>query len=127
MSEYPDIMTSVQASKYLNIGLNSLYQLVAIGKTEEDYKPSERLAREHSTYLFNHGHGVELTGKTYWSAYNAITEYVDHVSVLRQDGKLKKTGSMSAIFGQGAMVKREALRILTRWAIGVGVAIRADE
>ncbi|MCX8130910.1 MAG: helix-turn-helix domain-containing protein [Clostridia bacterium] len=32
MNEYPDIMNSKQACKYLSIGMNSLYQLVATGR-----------------------------------------------------------------------------------------------
>ncbi len=80
-----------------------------LGITREEYKPSEQLARDHVLWLVEHGHGSELVGKTLWGVYNAITEYVDHVSVMRKDGKKKQNGSLTAIFGAGASIKSRAM------------------
>lgn len=70
-------------------------------------------AREHSMWLLHHGKG---TGLTAWGAYNAVTEYIDHVSILKQDGGLTKNGFETAAFGYGAAQKRMALDMaLERW------------
>lgn len=86
-------------------------EALALGKNIEEMKPSEQLAREHTLFLFENGHGTEIEGVrgTAWASYNACAEWVDHCSVLRQDGQKKKTGAMSAVFGSGAIVKRRAL------------------
>lgn len=47
-------------------------------------------------------------GNTVWGAYNAVTEYVDHVYVSRQDGTPKKNGAQSALFGGGAVIRNTA-------------------
>jgi phage/plasmid-like protein (TIGR03299 family) len=89
-------------------------QLAELGIREEEYKPSERLAREHVTFLFESGNGANLAGSTLWGFYNAITEYVDHVMVMRKDGKKKTNGAMTALFGAGAAIKEKALELCLR-------------
>jgi phage/plasmid-like protein (TIGR03299 family) len=66
-------------------------------------------AREIVLDLLKSGQGAELAGQTAWGAYNAVTEYVDHVSVNTKAGKARVNGAQSAAFGAGADLKRRAL------------------
>lgn len=93
----------------------------------EDYKPSEQLAREQSLYLFEYGHGTELASGSAWTAYNAVTEWIDHVSVMRQDGKKKINGSMNVLFGNGALTKRRALDIALKMFLPQHEEARAED
>lgn len=92
-------------------------QLLDLNISEENYKPSERLAREHVMFLFENGNGSQLSGRTLWGWYNAVTEYVDHVSVMRKDGKKKQGGAMTALFGTGAAIKQKALDLAIKQII----------
>ncbi len=49
--------------------------------------------------------GADIAGKTAWGAYNAVTEYVDHVKNYRGD-KLQ-----SVWFGRGADLSRKAFKV----------------
>jgi hypothetical protein len=55
--------------------------------------------------------GADGTGSTAWGAYNALTEYFDHVrpAQTKSDGALAKANE-SAIFGSGAAMKALALQ-----------------
>jgi phage/plasmid-like protein (TIGR03299 family) len=79
-------------------------------------------AREVITQLFHYGKGAQLAPSSAWTAYNAVTEYVDHVSVLRKDGKLRSGGAQSAIFGLGADTKRRALDVALEMFVNIPVA-----
>jgi phage/plasmid-like protein (TIGR03299 family) len=61
-------------------------------------------------FLFEEGRGNQLppVKGTLWAAYNAVTEYVDHVRGLRPDGKLRHNWAESALFGPGERIKRRA-------------------
>lgn len=73
-------------------------------------------AREAVLELLSVGRGHELAEGTAWGALNAVTEYVDHVSVNRRDGKPRSGGAQSALFGAGADVKARALDLaLDMW------------
>lgn len=65
--------------------------------------------------LLAHGKGADLSGKTAWGLYNAVTEYVDHVKpaeVSRDSASAtRKANAISgAIFGQGDALKVKALQ-----------------
>jgi phage/plasmid-like protein (TIGR03299 family) len=91
-------------------------QLAEMQILREDYKPTEEHYRRNSLFLFQNGNGHELAGSTAFGAYQAITELVDHAAVMRLDGKRKTQGSMSALFGTGAVTKKRALEIARqRW------------
>lgn len=55
--------------------------------------------------------GSNESGTTAWAAYNAVTEYFDHVrpAESKSEGGLKRA-NQSALFGQGASIKLDALR-----------------
>lgn len=62
--------------------------------------------RDMVAYLLNNGKGA--AGETVWGAYNAVTEFVDHVYVSRQDGTYRTHGAQSALFGGGAQIRDRA-------------------
>lgn len=116
-------ITLEEASAYLG-------QVFRLRDREEDKKLSQMLskkgaqehegrlskvfdAREYSMWLLDNGKG---TGRTAWGAYNAVTEYIDHVSILKKDGHLTKNGFETAAFGYGAYQKQKALDFaIDRW------------
>lgn len=56
--------------------------------------------------LYETGQGAEMTRGSLWGAYNAITEYVDHVKFVNKDGKSVKLGKIW--FGKGERLKQAA-------------------
>lgn len=66
---------------------------------------------EKVTECFESGAGHELAGKTLWGAYNAVTEYVQHV---RGNDAAKRLDS--AWFGQGDKVNVRALSLALKRA-----------
>ena len=65
--------------------------------------------RETLRYLLDHGKGSELAGRTAWGAYNAVTEYVDHVYPITQNGTISATRQQSILFVSYQKVKDAAL------------------
>lgn len=61
-------------------------------------------------HLFEKGRGNELrqVRGSLWAAYNAVTEYVDHVRGVRHDGNLRRNWEESALFGSGDVLKQRA-------------------
>lgn len=72
----------------------------------------ERTRRVHDTflYLFHEGRGNQLrqVKDTAWAAFNAVTDWADHVNPVTQGGKLKATGLENALFGSGDRIKQDA-------------------
>ncbi len=75
-----------------------------IAKAETSDTNRER--QEVCAYLMEHGKGA--AGPTVWGAYNAVTEYVDHVYPYRADGGERKNGMQSAVFGGGSVIRQKA-------------------
>ena len=71
-----------------------------------------RVQEIHKTlaHLFEKGRGNELpqVRGTLWAAYNAVTEYSDHVRGVRKDGTPRRNGEEVALFGSGHALKRRA-------------------
>lgn len=63
------------------------------------------------------GKGIELAPGTAWSAFNAITEYIDHVRPAEAKApRTIKQANQSALFGANAKVKARALELALRVA-----------
>jgi hypothetical protein len=63
------------------------------------------------------GKGVEFAPGTAWSAFNAVTEYIDHVRPAEAKAALTiANANQSALFGANAQVKQRALVLATRLA-----------
>jgi len=87
----------------LNWYLETLFPDPDIG-----FKRNRRASiREKCIELFETGLGTKETPDTLWKAYNAVTEYVDHV---RNEGNAEAR-VRSAWLGQGAMLKEYALKV----------------
>jgi hypothetical protein len=85
-------------------------QLSRAGAAEHEGRLSKVFdAREQTIWLLSNGRGMDKTGRTVWGAYNAVTEYIDHVSILKKGGGLTKNGFETAVFGYGAYQKSKAL------------------
>jgi hypothetical protein len=54
----------------------------------------------------DHGVGSQLTGQTYWSAYNAVIEYLNYFRGKTQDNTLS-----SQWFGASAQANKRALDV----------------
>lgn len=65
--------------------------------------------------LFENGRGANIPGVqgTYWGAYNAITEYLQH-----ERGRSAEKRLDSAWFGQGATLNQRALQVALKMAVG---------
>lgn len=63
--------------------------------------------------LFDHGKGSTIPGVagTAWAAYNAVTEWTDHVYPVTQNGSVSAARQESALFGSYADVKTRALEL----------------
>lgn len=66
--------------------------------------------QETFAYLFHEGRGSELrTAKgTAWGAFNAVTEWIDHVNPVSKRGEIKSNGFENALFGAGDTLRQHA-------------------
>jgi phage/plasmid-like protein (TIGR03299 family) len=62
-------------------------------------------------YLFENGRGSKEAGRTYWGAYNAVTEYLNYFRGRTQDNTLS-----SLWFGEGSRISRLALTTALKMA-----------
>jgi len=63
------------------------------------------------------GKGIDFAPSTAWAAFNAVTEYIDHVRPAEvRSPRLIKQMNESAIFGNNARLKQKALVIARRLA-----------
>ncbi len=63
------------------------------------------------TYLFEQGRGSKEAGRTYWGAYNAVTEYLNYFRGRTQDNTLS-----SLWFGESTRISRQALTTALKMA-----------
>ncbi len=67
--------------------------------------------------LSESGKGTEFAPGTSWTAFNAITEYVDHVRPAEaHNTKSIRSANKSAVFGKNAKLKQKALLLATQFA-----------
>jgi phage/plasmid-like protein (TIGR03299 family) len=94
----------------------SLYPDSAEGKTRRAQNVRAELFR-----LFENGRGQDIpeTRLTAWSAFNAVTEYVDHHRSTRGKTETEQASKRlkSAWFGSGARLKSEAWRLALEMAV----------
>ncbi len=63
------------------------------------------------SYLFSHGRGSNISGSTYWGAYNAVNEYLNYFRGRTQDNTLN-----SLWYGDSAQVNHRALDVALKMA-----------
>jgi phage/plasmid-like protein (TIGR03299 family) len=83
------------------------------GSLEDGEAYEEKLGRwqahqDRLLELFEVGAGAQLSRGTAWGAYNAVTEWTDHVYPVLQSGELSAVRQRSVLFGSYADVKRRA-------------------
>lgn len=82
---------------------------------EEGNKTRARNTRKELFRLFEEGRGQDIyeVRNTWWSAYNAVTEYVDHhrTTRARNDRDRANRRLQSQWFGSGALLKAKAWQI----------------
>ncbi len=63
--------------------------------------------------LWSDGKGSHLAPGSAWNAYNAVTEYIDHIYPITKAGKISINRQRSAIFGNLANTKARALQLVS--------------
>ena len=116
LSGHMDHLASVYPTRQqLNVYFESLYP-------DTEGKPNTRAKniRGELFQLFEHGRGqnIQSTRLTMWSAFNAVTEYVDHHRSTRGRNEFERESRRleSAWFGSGAHVKARA------WELALNLA-----
>ena len=64
--------------------------------------------RDVVTRLMGTGKGAAYGKDTLWGAYNAVTEYTDHVYPVLQSGQVSAVKQQAVLFGATARVKDRA-------------------
>jgi hypothetical protein len=62
-------------------------------------------------YLFENGRGHQEAGRTYWAAYNAVSEYLNYFRGKTQDNTLS-----SLWFGESVNINKQALSVALKMA-----------
>jgi phage/plasmid-like protein (TIGR03299 family) len=75
-----------------------------------DKEGGKELMRD-MVYLFENGRGSREAGRTYWGAYNAVTEYLNYFRGKTQDNTLS-----SLWFGTATHINRQALNVALKMA-----------
>lgn len=83
-------------------------KLVFPAKSESAVPTRTQNVRSEVSSLFSSGRGNN--GNSRWDALNAVTDYIDHNSVLRGENS---TRLESSLFGTGAQIKQKAFDYLT--------------
>ncbi len=78
----------------------------------------DRWARQQGALdgLYHEGAGADLAPETAWTAYNAVTEWADHVYPVLQNGQVSTARQRSVLLGQYSDTKAEALALALEMA-----------
>lgn len=83
----------------------------------------QELTREELWKAYRSGVGADLSFTTLWGAYNAVTEYFDHIvyrkNARRQQGEARFN---SVLFGSGHVIKQRAYDLASEYLDGRGTA-----
>ncbi len=82
------------------------------GLPKDEVQPIIDRRRDTVLRLAKNGKGVQYAPDSAWNAYNAFTEYVDHIRPTESDNARRiQQATQSAIFGTGAKLKSKALAV----------------
>jgi len=91
--------------------------VLGIKATDSVNPVSERRRQAILELATSTGKGIEFAPSTAWTAFNAITEYVDHIRPAEgKNVKAIKDANQSALFGTNAKLKQKALVLARRLA-----------
>lgn len=112
LQEQGKVYTTLAQTKLSTKEINAYLDTVLGIQPNAELKPAAEERRQKVHQLAKNGTGVKLAPNTAWAAYNAITEYVDHL--IRDNAKAdvtKAAADKAAIFGSGAKLKDKALTL----------------
>ena len=102
MARFP--MNALEVGRYVNhvLGIADLTKI----------SPIVERRRQSILGLFKAGKGADLAPESLWAAYNAVTEYIDHVRPAEAKTLARKrTANISAVFGANTALKARALSL----------------
>jgi phage/plasmid-like protein (TIGR03299 family) len=102
------------ASKAINKKDLERYITLSFNNSDDAEKELRKSTIERVEYLFEHGQGHELAGKTYWGAYQAANEYLNYEKGRTQDNRLHNLW-----FGTGVEQNNKMLQVATDMATGL--------
>lgn len=112
--KYFRAMSAKQLSKLEFDGyINAILPVPVGADVAEESTERAKTIQERLAFLFEEGRGNSLPGVkgTLWAAFNAVTEYVDHVRPLTEKGLLRKGGFEAAVFGSGQAIRQKAFDV----------------
>lgn len=86
--------------------LQKYVKLVFGAKPDEELSTRQENINKRVEELFETGRGNDVAGRTWWAAYNAVTEYVNW-----EQGRTNDTRMNAVWFGQGENMIKDALTI----------------
>lgn len=112
MGVYKEAAELIGSKRFNKSSINDYMSAVfpVISKAEVQQKELSTPAQK-TIELLETQPGAEFAPGTFWSAFNAVTYYVDHVAGRGQDTRLT-----SAWFGNGKKIKDEALSLAIKFA-----------
>lgn len=117
LKKFDDIeqLGNALASRQVNVATAERYFSNVLGITSEEKEGQSRLLNQRGYLLdlFDNGKGARNPSvrHTLWTAYNAVTEYVDHFRTVR-GGEHDRSKRLETIwFGYGADLKAKALTL----------------
>jgi len=110
-------MNRIAVTEYVNavLGVSDeelfIQQYLGIKRETAQIKKRDKVVN-----LVWNGKGAELAGAknndaNAWAAYNAVTEFVDHVRTAKKSEKAIRMSNKSALFGAGFRIKQRALQL----------------
>ncbi|PKN68509.1 MAG: hypothetical protein CVU54_14420 [Deltaproteobacteria bacterium HGW-Deltaproteobacteria-12] len=92
------------------IDMAGLEKYVRLVFSLPDHKSGRNLIH-NVVYLFENGRGHQEAGRTYWGAYNAVSEYLNYFRGKTQDNTLS-----SLWFGDSIIINKQALNVALKMA-----------
>ena len=95
-----------------NTGLEFFQTLIGASENQEDWTGQQARSLTELTWLKDNGRGQSLEGRkdTAWGAFNAVTEWTNHVKRYKSSVDTDRTGYV--LQGSGAAINNKAQQIL---------------
>ena len=107
--QFEKIVQQLETVDMDTIKMNEYFDKVLSINDENDVSTRKENQKNELITLFSTGKGQKLGNKhSVWKAYNAVTEYVDHYSTVRNLQEDKSNKLKSIWFGNGAKLKEKA-------------------
>ena len=103
-----------QVSMNANDGLQFFQTLIGASDNQEDWTGQQARSLTELTWLKDNGRGQDLDGRknTAWGAFNAVTEWTNHIKRYKSSVDTDRTGYV--LQGSGATINERAQEILVK-------------